>query len=255
MAMSPRLLRPRATGFNPGSLSGLWAWWDAADDSTITTDTGVSVWRDKSPAKRQATQAVGNDQPTRTQTINGKKVLSFDGTNHNMTFSGEARTVETLFAVCQQRDATADAANGSRYGVPMGSGGASRGMRLRMLYADNAFQVDLVYSGFTAGTNRIIKTISYAGSNGDIPLAVYSVVRKGASGFQGFINSQSLGTATTSESQTADRIGRALTSEYFIGELAEVIIYSRDVTDSERAKVTDYLVKKWAIPTRTYTIA
>ncbi len=36
MPMSPRLLRPRATGFNPKSISGLKLWLDVANTSSLT---------------------------------------------------------------------------------------------------------------------------------------------------------------------------------------------------------------------------
>lgn len=51
MGMNPKLLRPRSTGFNPKSISGLALWLDASDLSTITLNgSNVSEWRDKSGA-------------------------------------------------------------------------------------------------------------------------------------------------------------------------------------------------------------
>ena len=38
MAMSPRLLRPRASGFNPRSIPGLAVWLDASKASSVTLD-------------------------------------------------------------------------------------------------------------------------------------------------------------------------------------------------------------------------
>lgn len=256
MAMNPKLLRPRVSGFNPKSISGLWAWWDAGDDATITIDTGVSAWADKSGNNRTASQAVGNNQPARNMTINGRSVLTFDGTNDTLDFTGAARTVETMFVVCQMRDEAADTANTNRYGTLLGTSAASRGLLLRNQYtvSGGTFQYDAVFSGFTSGTNRIIKTINYTGSNGDCPLAVYSVVRNGASGFEGFINKTSVGTATTSETATLDRIGRSSTStSYFIGQIAEVLIYDRAIASTERLSVTNWLIKRWNITERTYT--
>lgn len=258
MGMNPRLLRPRATGFNPKSISGLWAWWDAGDDATITTDTGVSAWADKSGNNRTASQAVGNNQPARNTTINGRSVLTFDGTNDTLDFTGAARTVETMFVVCQMRDEAADTANANRYGCLLGTSGSARGLLLRAQYtvSGGSFQLDAVFSGFTSGTNRIIKTITYLPNNGDCPLAVYAVVRNGASGFEGFINKTSVGTATTSETATLDRIGRSSTSSsYFIGQMAEILIYDKAVLSAERLAITNWLIKRWAITERTYTVS
>lgn len=80
--MSPRLLRPRATGFSPKQIAGLLAWYDASDVSTITTATGVSAWGDKSGNNYTLRQGTANNQPaTGTRTIGGKNALDFDGTN------------------------------------------------------------------------------------------------------------------------------------------------------------------------------
>lgn len=258
MAMNPRLLLPRASGFSPKSIAGLWAWWDAGDDSTITTSTGVSAWADKSGNGRTASQAVGNNQPARNTTINGRSVLTFDGTNDTLDFTGAARTVETMFAVCQMRDDAADTANANRYGAILGTAAASRGFLLRNQYtvSGGSFQVDGVFSGFTSGTNRLIKTITYTPNNGDCPLAVYAIVRNGGSGFEGFVNNTSIGVATTSESATLDRIGRSSTAtSYFIGQIAEILIYDKAVLSAERLAITNWLIKRWAITERTYTVS
>lgn len=258
MAMNPKLLRPRVSGFNPKSISGLWAWWDAGDNATITTDTGVSAWADKSGNNRTASQAVGNNQPARNTTINGRSVLTFDGTNDTLDFTGAARTVETVFVVCQMRDEAADTANTNRYGTLLGTSAASRGFLLRNQYSatTSSFQFDAVFSGFTSGVNRLINTATYTPNSGDCPLAVYALVRNGANGMQGFINKTSVGTATTSESATLDRIGRSATStSYFIGQMAEILIYDKAVLSAERLAITNWLIKRWGITERTYTVS
>lgn len=80
MAMNPRLLRPRASGFNLTSLSGLVQWYDAADQSTMTLNgTTVSEWRSKVSGVA-VSQATAGAQPTLTQNYyNGKSALTFDG--------------------------------------------------------------------------------------------------------------------------------------------------------------------------------
>ena len=78
--MSPRLLRPVASGFDPRRISGLVQWYDAADQSTMTLNgTTVSEWRSKvnNVAVSQGTAA---NQPTLTQNYyNGRSALTFDG--------------------------------------------------------------------------------------------------------------------------------------------------------------------------------
>lgn len=65
MSMNPRLLRPLATEFNPLSIAGLAAWWDFADASSVTLDSGrVSAVADKSGNGRTAANSTsGSTQP------------------------------------------------------------------------------------------------------------------------------------------------------------------------------------------------
>jgi hypothetical protein len=86
MAMNHRLLRPRASGFNPKSLPGFVYWLDASQSSTITVSTGVSEWRDAGGSAIKATQVTANAQPAyETAAQNGKNAVYFDGTNDNMS--------------------------------------------------------------------------------------------------------------------------------------------------------------------------
>jgi hypothetical protein len=81
MAMSPRLLRPRATGFNPKSIPGLALWLDGSSASSVTLNgSTVSQWNDLSGNGRHATQATAASQPTFTSNArNGRSALTFGG--------------------------------------------------------------------------------------------------------------------------------------------------------------------------------
>lgn len=96
MAMNNRTLRPRASGFDPKSISGLTAWWDASDSSTITAVSGaVSVWTDKSGLGRTLYQGTAANRPaTGTRTIGGKNAFDFDGSN-DCLLSGDPAVVQT----------------------------------------------------------------------------------------------------------------------------------------------------------------
>lgn len=100
MGMSPRTLRPRQSGFDPRSIAGLSLWLDASDASTITTGTGVSQWRDKSASGSLWTQGTGNNQPaTGTQTLNGRNVLVFDGSNDTLAATTPFAVTTTPFSL------------------------------------------------------------------------------------------------------------------------------------------------------------
>ena len=100
MPISPRTLRPRQTGFDPRSIAGLSLWLDAADASTITVGTGVSQWRDKSTNGSLWTQGTGNNQPaTGAQTLAGRNVLVFDGSNDTLAATAPFAVTTTPFSL------------------------------------------------------------------------------------------------------------------------------------------------------------
>lgn len=82
MAMSPRLLRPRATRglTDPQNVGTLSLWLDAADSSTVTLNGGnVSEWRSK-VGGRVFSQATAANQPIYSTGFRaGKNALQFDG--------------------------------------------------------------------------------------------------------------------------------------------------------------------------------
>lgn len=114
MAMNNRLLRPRVSGFNPKSITGLYAWYDAADASTITQATGVSAWADKSGNGRTCSQATGAQQPAYVLAAqNGKNVIDCASITLRMQTSGTAwalPSTNTMFWSFQWPDTAASAA-------------------------------------------------------------------------------------------------------------------------------------------------
>ena len=79
MPMSPRLLRPRATGFNPKSIAGLAFWIDAGATSSLTFNgSTISQINDLSGNGRNATQATAARQPGYSSTdANGRAAITF----------------------------------------------------------------------------------------------------------------------------------------------------------------------------------
>ena len=89
MPLSPRLLRPIASGFNPKSIAGLKLWLDASDSSTVTLNgSAVSQWGDKSGNGFHFSQSTANNQPAYTGSINGRSAISFDGVNDGLDRTG-----------------------------------------------------------------------------------------------------------------------------------------------------------------------
>ena len=72
MSMNPRLLRPKATRFNPKSIASLGLWIDFADTSTVTLDENnkISAVLDKSGNGFSGTQTTSGDR-LGVSTLNG----------------------------------------------------------------------------------------------------------------------------------------------------------------------------------------
>ena len=244
MPMSPRLLRPTASGFNPASIAGIVHWWDANDASSLLFNSGfVESWTSKAGTKTVASQSVANNRPA-TTTVNGKTALSFDGSNDGLDFTGTARTDETWIVAAAQ---TADQ-SGTRAIVTDSSGGfgisVARGsVRL----------VDTIWGAYTDGVNR--HRVSY-NANPAIPFGpgVVSVVRSAAAGGFLFVDGTQrtsifgASSFTTSLSTTLNRIGYVNSTTFPLqGWIGEILLYDRALSATERLKVERYLGKKWGI--------
>lgn len=237
MGMSPRLLRPRASGgFSPKNIAGLQLWLDAADSSTITTGTGVSEWRDKSATGSKWEQTTGNNQPaTGTQTLNGRNVLVFDGSNDSLSASAPLASLPLSFFIVQRivsatnfgmsyTAGTADNFNIRQNGT---SGILSITMPSGLFYQDSV--------GSRVGIDDIVSMVIPSGASASGTL---------------FRNGSSLtpSNATYKPTLTGTHyIGQRADGFYLNGWIAEIIAYSTELSASQRSSVEAYLAKKWGI--------
>lgn len=214
-------------------------WLDAADTSTIISSGGsVSQWNDKSGKGNNVTQGTGSAQPTTGATQNGKNVLSFDG-GDTLNFPSGLFTIpngaNTVFAVSKRatEDGTADGIlcfNESGveryllgYGAPSG----------RYYFSSR----NAIGSGVTqdsAGANTNFKVVY--GRRSGTTLAI----------------SQNGATESTN-ANGADEPGinggfiGGSASANMTGQIAEILIYNRSLSASERSVVIKYLGSKWGI--------
>jgi hypothetical protein len=250
--MNPRLLRPTAAGgFNPTRLANLLLWLDASDASTVTLDTGVSEWRDKSGTGQKFTQDTGGNQPAYlTNGIGGKPALGFTASSSHFmrgTFS-HALTGITSLVVATMESATQN--NG----------------RMFSLTVAGASNADFAGTGHLAPTKRSGTTQAVAcqhdgASRASVSIAGYSTPFIQCSHHDGttLSNRVNNGTAATHTfgappwSATFTNMmlstfnATATPSAFLTGKIAEVIVYGRDLTADERAAVHKYLGSKYGI--------
>lgn len=240
MAMSPRLLRPLATGFDPLRISGLVAWWDAQVATSYDIQTGVQNWRDLSGNGHTVSQAVTNNQPT-LSTINGRTALLFDGSNDQLDAASSVLSVTSasafsFFGVTQVANAESGfivgTASGAALGVSVFCNVSSQyefryGNTLSVLSsptkADNVAQV------WSATHNNKSATWSL---DGTVASAVTTV---------------STFTSPTANLAIGNRPGGATSGTYLSGRIGSLLIYNRELSLAERQRIDRWLGQRWGV--------
>jgi hypothetical protein len=233
--MSPRLLRPRATGFNLRSLTGLFAWYDASTSSSITTQTGVSQWADLSGNARHLTQSTTNNQPAYgTVTLNGKPTITFDGTND--VLRSAAWTLNQpyhTFAIFRHESTFSSATYGLAHniGSPR-SGELNYGAATSLATFSGA---SLFRTGIASGAREAFNP--------------YEIEVNGVSSAVRFRTLSSTGTGGTNNSNglTVGANGNTTPAQHGDMSVAEIAIFSRVLTGGDLTKVRNYLANKWAV--------
>ena len=260
MSMSPRLLRPRATGFDPRSIANLTGWFDATDSTSYTESSGqVSEWRDKSGSSNHISQSTANNRPTLFEsasdtqnatrsTIGGKQAIFFDGANDilataNTVTSSQSRTV---IAVARRTSNSPAAASTL---AALGTSTTTAANRWLCRYG---IAGALHVGGDSSTTNQNISSLPSGWTSGHI--ACWSQTSSNRN-LSYFLNGTSFAiTGNPPVTQTAFAgltIGATPINGSFIqfmnGHIGEILIYDRELSESERSAATRGLASKWGI--------
>lgn len=233
------------------AIAGQVLWLDGDDASTIidgdgdsaATGTGganngfggtVATWRDKSGSGFHVTNAVAAQQPVYNATgLNGNGVLTFDGTNDKLRNTGAVigGNDVTMFIVYNRTTAAA------RDAVFELGGGASR----------NAIFINETGNRVGYYGNSVFYNSSgtYTTSQYELVTAIHDVNainmwRNGAN--------QVSTTGLTRASTTGIYVGDDSSGgDDLQGNIAEIIVYDRDLTSDERRDIENYLASKWGL--------
>jgi hypothetical protein len=258
--MNPRLLVPRATGFNPKSISGLALWLDAADGSTLfqnsdgttpatATSDPVGYWRDKSGNNRHATQATAGSRPT-LGSQNGRKALVANGTSHEMALTNAGDVVRnkpgaTMIAVLVP-NTVASIRTAAFWSV-----GTSAGARSLLQFNNaelraggrrlDADSFDSATGGTIVANQPIVAVarLDYANAN--------AIAYSNSVPFATDTSFLTAGLTSDTASQAAAIMNSTGGSLFYSGTFAELLTYDRALTDSERRKIELHLARKWGI--------
>jgi len=222
-------------------IQGNTAWYDAADDTTITVDIDgfVSQWSDKSTSGNDLVQGTGAEQPnSQSHIINGLPAIKFDGvddTLRNITFPDLSKF--SVFVVAQY-----DAGGANQTILEISTVIQDEGVNFHYDDASNSSRV-LVFDG----VEKIVSKVE------DPKLHLYAGTLDGAT-LRYYIDDPASPVDTISSNILSNTVPFLsvgalvdVTANPFKGTVGEIIIFNREVSDTERRTIFNYLTRKWKI--------
>lgn len=257
--------------FAPDTLTGLQAWYDASDASTlydatsggslVAADGGVARWEDKSGNDRHATQGTAVARPLRKASVqNGLDVMRFDGGDDFLSVPSSTATFKFLHNADSTSFVVAFAENQIGTLVSTGVSSSTVGTNLDIDIPNTKVRV-LVQNG-SAG-NRVIAHLGNSGDYSGGSAEVFSFVLRNAAAVAAeradvYVRGSEVSDTNTETNAKSDanswsdlRVGAHKTntsaSGFLDGDIAEIIIYDSALSDTDREAVESYLLAKWGI--------
>jgi hypothetical protein len=208
---------------SPADIAGLALWLKADSIDSIPDGGAITTWPDLSGNLRDATQAVAIKKPTLMfNQINGKKVVRFDGTDDALVLPAFALTSSSIFVVTKASPAASSAyapfiiVDNAQICVKLSSGNTWG----TFVGADLSAGETLVFA-----TPALVEMTSTAGATF---LYQDGVQKNMAAGPSSGVNPGSIGDTTGF-------------NRFLSADIAEIIVYSSVLSDSDRTLVEDYL--------------
>ena len=215
---------PYSSFFNPLSVPGCALWLDAADSSTVTGTSPITGWADKA-AGRTVTITSGPTYGTTTR--NGLKTMSF---NNNVISSSIATAVGTgdftLIAVWYQSSA------GTNTVLSLGTVASSSQSLGYSGNKYNFYQYGSLESAYTTTPTWVVQ----------VGTRISSVKRVYIMGTVGSVPSSDSFNVTN----TTVTIGKG-DNFAIAGEIAEIMVYTGTMSDTNRQLLESYLSQKWGL--------
>jgi type IV pilus assembly protein PilA len=236
--------------FTPKQIPNLTHWYDATLITGVPNGTAIgATWADNSGTDNDATQATAANQPRyQTNIINGKPVVRFDGTDDYLGALNDTPMGERTYVFVARTPASATSRN-----AIFGHGSNVTGAFYLNYGLNNRPQLYLL-----ASTNYRSWNTNPLVSDGNAHL--FEVYVKGAAAAdiasaEFYIDGTLYTPLTTGQTGTPNvwadlQIGRAYAAAgyYYTGDLAELAVYRRRLTEQQRANLVEYSQQKWATP-------
>jgi hypothetical protein len=229
---------PPPPALYPACASPAPKWWYKANAGTSTATNGAAVdfWNDQTPNAFNVTQITTARPTYNTNGINFNPSLSFSGTQNlfKAATTGLTGTNKTILSVAVANT------------LPAGTVG---------LIGTGTTLNEIQY-GYQAGKLNVYENIgnnALATTANTISTVMLSSVIENANSFSFFNNGVANGTATHNSSPTGNRLtigshnASGTDKNFFNGQIAEIIVFDRAVTATERANAESYLAIKYGV--------
>jgi hypothetical protein len=253
----------RRRGFNPLSLSPA-LWLDANDASTlydattggslVTADGAVARWEDKSGNARHATQATSGARPLRKAAVqNGRDVVRFDGGDVLVTpsFSTAGFVSGSTILVVTNPTFTNNTiyrpliriepsnTNGIQHEASNDSVVNSRSKLEAFVQNTSNTLFRATPSATTTTGWRMLASVV---TTSDITLFSDGTINGGPTAITGTIKTGS---------SDVLRVAADVTNNFWLGDIAEILVFPTALSTTDRQAVESYLATKWGITLAT----
>jgi hypothetical protein len=227
--------------------------WFKADYGIETSSSNVTSWFDMSSNENTATQSTGANQPTLVNNaVNSMPAVSFNGSSHFLQLPSTGASFSngaTIFIVTKP---TAVATN-ARF-LDFGNTALSNHNLFLSEPSNTAFSIHVyssvgvdssvtASSGVTLNQYQLLEAVH----SGSSSATLYTTGSQTATG-----SLNNIPGTTRANNFIARNIGNTL---FFQGEIAEIIIYNKSLTASERAGVEAYLFARYGLFVNAPTIS
>lgn len=238
------------------SLRGLVGWYETSLDSSISQSEKndkkpVSIWADNNPHssfKNNVIQLEKNDYKPRyiENAINGLPALRFDGLDDFMKISSLKLYSDTLTIFMVGKRNSYSHYQGVMSGVNSSTNSDMESGSLVVFYDQNNFS--------TIASSQSYSSIPHPGNNTPYIVSTIFNGKKNVNYINGSIGTNVKGSIQFNIDRfyIGSRVENGKPTNYFNGDIAEIIIYNRALANDERKSVEEYLSRKYTIKIDKY---
>lgn len=229
------LLAATGGGFTPASLPNLWAWFDASKITGLVDNDPVSSWSDLSGNARHVTGTTTTRPLYKTSVFGSLPAVLFDGADDFLAAASGTNTPfeQTVFSVIKP---TTVEIYRTWFGGSVKFG--SNVSKIPQMTLSQVVELNPASSGALADN-----TAALVGARFSDSADTYSYRKNGGA--------DGSGTTASTPSGRGLALGRAnleQSQDYWPGYIAETVVYSASLNDTDAASVEAYLKAKWATP-------